>query len=228
MPSEPPPPPPGTCPFCAIAASHPPYPPSSVSSGPAVESEAIPASQSSGNHQSQSHVILSTKHVLAFLDIMPLTRGHVLVIPRRHLRNLGDVGVREGKELGKWLPILSRVVVRTVLGTGTDERGQERGQWNVVQNNGLRASQTVPHAHFHIIPRPPLDSGDNPAKGGWIMFGRGQRDELDDDEAVELVRKLRLELAKEVARIKEEEGIDLDADAEEYPDNPQSRRLERL
>lgn len=61
------------------------------------------------------------------------------------------------------------------------------------------------------------------------MFGRGQRDELDDDEAEELVRQLRAELAKEVARVKEEEGVDLDVDEPgDGGDDYRSRRLERL
>lgn len=36
---------------------------------------------------------------MAFLDIMPLTRGHVLVVPREHCPTLGDVGVRVGREV---------------------------------------------------------------------------------------------------------------------------------
>lgn len=61
------------------------------------------------------------------------------------------------------------------------------------------------------------------------MFGRGQRDELDDDEAADLASKLRAELAKEVARVKEEEGVDLDTDADADADGyVESRRLERL
>lgn len=59
------------------------------------------------------------------------------------------------------------------------------------------------------------------------MFGRGQRDELDDYEAAELAARLRAELAKEVARIKEEEGVALDAD-EEGLVGMEGRRLERL
>lgn len=46
------------------------------------------------------------------------------------------------------------------------------------------------------------------------MFGRGQREELDDNEAQETVTQLRVELAREVARVKEVEGIDLDLDGE--------------
>ncbi|KAK2752853.1 hypothetical protein FQN55_005987 [Onygenales sp. PD_40] len=191
------------CPFCAIASAHPPSPPSRPD---------LPApSNSNDGTQPQAHLVLSTKHVLAFLDIMPLTRGHLLVIARGHYEKLGNVGVGVGGELGKWLPILSRVVAKTILGTELDGRGEDPQQWNVVQNNGARASQTVPHVHFHIVPRPPLDTN-TPAKGGWMMFGRGQRDELDDDEAAETVALLRAELAKEVLRVREVEGVDLDLD----------------
>jgi hypothetical protein len=44
------------------------------------------------------------------------------------------------------------------------------------------------------------------------MFGRGQRDDLDDDEGEELARLLREELAREVKRVKRDEGVDLDVD----------------
>ncbi|EEQ90449.1 hypothetical protein RJZ56_003937 [Blastomyces dermatitidis] len=213
-----------TCPFCAIAAAHPPSPPSRRDvpiNPPATKRD------DAGSPSPQAHLFLSTKHVLAFLDIMPLTRGHVLVIARGHYEKLGNVGVEVGKELGKWLPILSRVVTRTVLGTDLDSRGEDPAQWNVVQNNGPRASQTVPHVHFHIIPRPPLDTN-TPTKGGWLMFGRGQRDELDDDEAQETVAQLRAELVREVARVKEAEGIDLDLDGEFEQSKGKRRGLEKL
>ncbi|KAJ9272112.1 hypothetical protein DTO212C5_1875 [Paecilomyces variotii] len=63
---------------------------------------------------------------------MPLTRGHLLLITREHHEKLGEVGVRDGQELGKWLPIISRVVTRTVLGKDAPESDMH---WNVVQNN---------------------------------------------------------------------------------------------
>lgn len=40
-------------------------------------------------------------------------------------------------KIGKWLPIMSRVVTRTVLGHGLDARGEDLAHWNVVQNNGM-------------------------------------------------------------------------------------------
>lgn len=69
---------------------------------------------------------------------------------------------------------------------------------------GVRAAQVVPHVHFHIIPRPVTDGAHKP---GFAMFGRGQREELDDEEADELVRAMRVELEREVARIQRDEGV---------------------
>ncbi|EHL01243.1 hypothetical protein M7I_2786 [Glarea lozoyensis 74030] len=57
----------------------------------------------------------------------------------------------------------------------------------------------VPHVHFHLIPRPGLTP--ELRNRSFTMFGRGQRTELDDEEAVVLARKLRDELRKEIARL---------------------------
>lgn len=51
------------------------------------------------------------------------------------------------------------------------------------------------------------------AKASWVMFGRGQRDELDDEEGEALAGLLRGELAREVLRVRAE-GVDLEADWE--------------
>ncbi|KAJ5380269.1 Hit family protein 1 [Penicillium cataractarum] len=184
-----------SCPFCNIAASNPPAPFNDPESG-SVSSESTP--------EGTAHLILSTEHVLAFLDIMPLTNGHVLIAPRRHYEKLGDMGVAAGQEMGKWLPIISRVVTKTIFGDDPDRH------WNVVQNNGARAAQQVPHVHFHIIPRP----SDFAHKPSFAMFGRGQRHELDDDEGAALARAMRAELDLEIKRIQKEEGVVLSHTAE--------------
>lgn len=73
---------------------------------------------------------------------------------------------------------------------------------------GARAAQVVPHVHFHIIPRP----GDVPniEHKSWTVFGKGQREELDEGDAEGLVGRMREELGREVRRIREREGVDLD------------------
>ncbi|KAL2810465.1 HIT-like domain-containing protein [Aspergillus granulosus] len=203
------------CPFCDIAAAHPPTPTSAYLPRPDLHSQptAPSASKLSPGEEGHAFLVLSTKYVLAFLDIMPLTAGHLLVVPREHHGKLSEVGVRVSRELGQWLPILSRAVMRTIFGESTEANPNtdDSWNWNVVQNNGVGAAQVVPHVHFHIVPRPPLGAAGTSAKMSFIMFGRGQRDDLDDDEAEKLAGELRGEVAREVARIREVEGVDLDA-----------------
>ncbi|KAE8325852.1 HIT-like domain-containing protein [Aspergillus sergii] len=207
---------PSSCPFCNIASTYPPIYPTTFTpenncpNSPNTKkpyTSPISLPDSSDPTQPTAHLILSTKHVLAFLDIMPLTRGHVLVIPRTHYEKLGDVDIKVSRELGQWLPILSRVVMRTIF----SEDDSSDWNWNVVQNNGIRAAQQVPHAHFHIIPRPSSNPAANAARASFVMFGRGQREELDDDEGEELAGLLRGELAREVLRVREM-GVDLEGE----------------
>lgn len=80
---------------------------------------------------------------------------------------------------------------------------------------GVRAAQVVPHVHFHIVPRPPLDqpASANKNKTSYIMFGKGQRDELDEEEGEVLAGEIRGELAREVRRVRDVEGVDLEGDS---------------
>ena len=69
---------------------------------------------------------------------------------------------------------------------------------------GARAAQVVPHVHFHIIPRP----GNVPEikNRSWTIFGRGQRGELDEEDAVALTLQMRRRLEREIEDIKKREG----------------------
>ncbi|TKA75390.1 hypothetical protein B0A49_04687 [Cryomyces minteri] len=177
---------PQSCPFCAIANAYQSTPSDSLSSY-------IPSSPDPARVSPECHLILCTPTVLAFLDIQPMTRGHVLVISRRHAEKLGDLKDGEGGALGSWLPVLSRAVCKV---TGV-------GDWNTVQNNGIRAAQVVPHVHFHIIPRP--ETVPSLQARSWTMFGKGQREELDDDEGAKLAGEMREVLRMELGRAGEEE-----------------------
>ena len=74
----------------------------------------------------------------------------------------------------------------------------------LTQSPGIRAAQVVPHTHFHIIPRP----GDvpDPRARSWTIFGRGQREELDEEDAEILIEQMRQRLVKEMKRVEAREG----------------------
>lgn len=87
--------------------------------------------------------------VLAFLDINPLSRGHVLVIPKEPAETLDQLSDESAAAIGRVLPRLCRAVMR-VSGASA---------YNVLENNGPSAHQAVFHVHFHIIPKLDQDSG---------------------------------------------------------------------
>ena len=89
------------------------------------------------------HRVYEDAHVLAFLDVSPISRGHTLVIPKEAKATLGELSDESAAAIGKVLPRLCRAVCKA---TGCSD-------YNVLQNNGTLAHQAVHHVHFHIIPR---------------------------------------------------------------------------
>lgn len=80
---------------------------------------------------------------IATLDIGPATEGHTLIIPKKHAKDITEV---PAEDLGKLFKVAAQV------GTLQMERLGAKG-FNVVQNNGTAAGQTVMHFHIHVIPR---------------------------------------------------------------------------
>jgi len=121
------------------------------------------------------HRVYEDEHVLAFLDINPLSKGHTLVIPKEAKAHLHELSDESAAAIGRVLPRLCRAVLAA---SGADA-------YNVLQNNGVDAHQEVMHVHFHIIPKKSgrgLGIGWDPAS-------------LDDVTAHELVTRIQATLA---------------------------------
>ena len=82
------------CPFCAIISNYPPVSPLS-------SSESSDQTLDPYKLDPPAYVLLSTEHVVAFFDVYPLTRGHVLVCPRRHAEKVGDMSSTESAEVSE-------------------------------------------------------------------------------------------------------------------------------
>jgi histidine triad (HIT) family protein len=89
------------------------------------------------------HRVYEDAHVLAFLDVQPLSRGHVLVIPKEPAVTLDALSDDASAAVGRVLPRIARAVM-----AATGARA-----YNVLQNNGPLAHQAVMHVHFHVIPK---------------------------------------------------------------------------
>ena len=85
--------------------------------------------------------VFENESVFAFLDINPIEKGHLLVVPKRHCEFLEEAPPDDLCELISAVQKLTRAVRTFASGA------------NVMQNNGKSAGQEVPHLHFHVIPR---------------------------------------------------------------------------
>ena len=89
------------------------------------------------------HRVYEDAHVLAFLDVGPVSRGHTLVIPKERVAHLHELSDDAAAAIGRVLPRLCRSILAATGATA----------YNVLQNNGSAAHQAVNHVHFHIIPK---------------------------------------------------------------------------
>jgi histidine triad (HIT) family protein len=99
-----------------------------------------------------SHRVYDDERTVAFMDINPTTRGHVLVVPRTHSTDLLDI---EADDLAACMRTAQKIAgwQRT--------RGTADGV-NVLQSTGRAASQVIFHFHVHVIPRYTGDGLVNP------------------------------------------------------------------
>ena len=111
---------------------------------------------------SASSLILATDHVIAFPDAYPVSPGHSLIVPRRHVGRLSELTQEEHR--GMWDCV--RDVQRSI------EMAHGPDAWNIGVNDGAASGQTIMHVHLHVIPRYAGDVAD--PRGGirWVLPSR--------------------------------------------------------
>jgi histidine triad (HIT) family protein len=110
-----------------------------------------------------AQIVDSDEHTVAFMDINPATRGHALVVPRRHSTDLMDV---PEEDLERAMAAARRLARRM-------EEALEPDGFNLLNSCRPAAWQTVFHYHLHVIPR----YEDDPLKLPWIPRG-AEADEI--------------------------------------------------
>ncbi len=107
------------------------------------------------------------------LDLAPASKGHALILPKSHYR---DICEADEMVAAKLFPLASRI-------GGAMKNGLGASGFNVVQNNGSSAGQTVFHLHVHVIPR----YEDGPAMVAWEP---GKADAKELAEVADLLKKI--------------------------------------
>ncbi|KAJ7695698.1 HIT-like domain-containing protein [Mycena rosella] len=143
------------------------------------------------NNESPAVRVFENDQVIAILDILPLRKGHTLVIPKAHVSRLSELPPELAAAVGEAVTKVAHALTLALDNTGL----------NVVCNQEY--AQAVPHVHYHVIPAPTFGKqpSEAPSKVTEPLTRREMhqrefegRSELDDDDATVLADKIRSKL----------------------------------
>ena len=90
-----------------------------------------------------SHIVHEEKNVLAFFDILPISPGHTIVVPKKHVADVEDLTDDEFKAMSLLVKKIGKAMIESLGVKG----------YSIFLDNKSAANQHVPHAHFHVVPR---------------------------------------------------------------------------
>jgi len=127
------------------------------------------------NNKAKSYKIYENDETLAFLDITPISIGHILVIPKKHYENIYEIDDKTLIEIAKTIKIVVNILKNKLNINAV----------NIMNSNGKIANQTVFHYHVHIIPRRENDNLDFIDE--WWIY---KTIKLDNNELNDIMNKL--------------------------------------
>lgn len=129
----------------------------------------------------EGRVFAADDLAMAFPTNTPITPGHTLVVPKRVVNSI------DGLTQAELLSIFSLIdEVKKALRTALGAEG-----FNFAWNEGEGYGQTVPHVHFHIVPRTPGDAGIIDYEPRLFLYRPGSRQESPQDELNDVANALR-------------------------------------
>jgi histidine triad (HIT) family protein len=93
--------------------------------------------------ESPAEIVHEDEATLGFMDALPMTEGHALLVPKRHVKDLFELTHEDAGHLLLAASVLGKRIVGAMGAAGL----------NLLNNNGRAADQSQFHLHFHLIPR---------------------------------------------------------------------------
>jgi histidine triad (HIT) family protein len=122
-------------------------------------------------HAVNAAILFENESVIAILDLYPATRGHALILPKKHIPTIYDMPLETGKEIIDSAILLSRAINNSFKPAGL----------NLIQSNGKAGEQTIDHFHLHIVPR---------YKNDDVVLKFGHGNVAADQDEIERVAKI--------------------------------------
>ncbi len=92
--------------------------------------------------ESPAKIIYRDDHVIAFRDIHPIARTHILIIPNRHIDSVNELEDGDEVLVGHMIMVAKDLAAR---------EGVAKTGYRLMINTGVHGGQTVPHLHLHLI-----------------------------------------------------------------------------
>ena len=119
-------------------------------------------------------ILYEDDDTISFLDAFPITKGHTLVIPKKHFPQIQDMPENVNQKL---FDTVHKIIPKT---------DSVKGSTLVLIHNGKESGQEIMHVHVHLIPRGLDDSGDHADKLFQNKF------EMSDDDTNKLLNDLKI------------------------------------
>ena len=116
-----------------------------------------------------SRKIYEDKDLIAIMDLNPTSKGHSLIIPKEHCTNIYDI---DEDIAAKVMKTAKKLATKMTVALNCDG-------FNLLQNNGETAGQTMFHFHMHLIPRY-KDADNNMIKFTSVSFSDEEMDAIRD------------------------------------------------
>lgn len=108
---------------------------------------------------STERILIERKHFRLLWDGYPISPGHVLIVPRRHIARWEETSQSEQRALIEAIGIAQAEI----------RKQRQPDGFNIGINDGVAAGQTIPHLHVHVIPRYGGDLADPRGGVRWVI-----------------------------------------------------------
>lgn len=106
-----------------------------------------------------SYTVYEDERVMAFFDILPISQGHTIIVPKSHVADLESLSEEDLNAMAQAIKKIGKAMI-----DGLGVKG-----YSVFLDNKSAANQHVPHVHFHVVPRAEGDGLER-----WPSSGYGE------------------------------------------------------
>jgi diadenosine tetraphosphate (Ap4A) HIT family hydrolase len=129
----------------------------------------------------QERVITENAHARAFPTNIPITQGHTLIVPKRHVETIAELTDLERADV---FDLAERI-------KGALRKGFQAHGFNQAWNEGALAGQSVPHFHLHVVPRTPGDAGVLRYEPRDFLYRPGSREATPQAELIAVASEIK-------------------------------------